>query len=67
VTAPGRILNELVIPRAIFRCEQLDRPLSFDRKFDLIVCTEVGEHIAETDPDFLLEPSLRMLTSCAIP
>jgi SAM-dependent methyltransferase len=52
---PWTDVNQLVIPRANFRCKQLDRSISFDRKFDLIVCTEVGEHLPETHADFLLE------------
>ena len=47
--------TQLVIPRANFRCEQLNRPLDFGQKFDLILCTEVGEHLPKSHSDFLVD------------
>jgi SAM-dependent methyltransferase len=46
---------QVLIPRDNFRCEKLDRVLSFDRKFDLVLCTEVGEHLPQTHADLLIE------------
>jgi SAM-dependent methyltransferase len=38
--------TQLVIPQSMFRCAILDHPIKFDRRFDLALCTEVGEHLA---------------------
>jgi SAM-dependent methyltransferase len=46
---------QLVVPRANFRCEQLDRSLDFGRKFDLVLCTEVGEHLPKNHSDLLVD------------
>jgi len=46
---------QLVIPSVNFRCELLDRPLDFGRKFDLILCTEVAEHLPRVHAAHLVQ------------
>jgi SAM-dependent methyltransferase len=39
--------SQLVVPEELFQCINLEDPLDLQRKFDLVLCTEVGEHVAE--------------------
>jgi len=47
--------TQLVIPQSAFRCAMLDHSITFGRRFDLIVCTEVGEHLAPSASQSLVD------------
>src|SRR2546426_3691918 len=40
--------SQLLIPRAFFMWRDLEKPLSLGRRFDLVLCLEVAEHLSET-------------------
>ncbi len=43
--------EQLVFPRERFRRQDLSRPLRLERRFDLVNCLEVAEHLPETRAD----------------
>ena len=51
--------HELLIPASAFRCLDLTRRIKLDRKFDLVLCLEVGEHLEQSDADTLLDTLTR--------
>jgi 2-polyprenyl-3-methyl-5-hydroxy-6-metoxy-1,4-benzoquinol methylase len=64
------LLNENLDESEFTTCN-LEEPLSFDKKFDLAVCLEVAEHLAEKSADMLIsnltEASDVIVFSAAIP
>ncbi len=64
-------LEQLLIPKNKFLSTDLKKPLKLDRKFDLVVSLEVGEHISEEKSevyvDSLVNLGDRILFSAAIP
>jgi SAM-dependent methyltransferase len=46
--------GQLLIPRTSFRSQLLSEPFSLDRKFDVALCLEVGEHLDEADAKTLI-------------
>jgi len=62
---------QLEIPSERFAAADLSRPVKFNRKFDLAVCLEVGEHLPAIDAPTLVESLSRLsevvLFSAAIP
>ena len=63
--------EKLVIPTALFRSTDLEKPLKMDRVFDLAVCLEVAEHlspeVADTFIGTLTNMAPVLLFSAAIP
>lgn len=61
----------LLIPREKFRTVDLRKPVTLDRKFDLVVCVEVVEHLPATAADALIDSLVNagdiILFSGAIP
>ena len=62
---------QLAIPKDSFRAEDLTKPLTFDRRFDLAQSLEVGEHLPTEASDALVGSlcagSDRVLFSAAVP
>ena len=46
--------KQLLIPADMFRCLDLTRPVELGRKFDLVLCLEVAEHLDQAHADALL-------------
>jgi SAM-dependent methyltransferase len=63
--------DQLEIPAECFRGMDLTRPISLDRRFDLVLCLEVAEHLPSSVADELVEGLCRLgdivLFSAAIP
>jgi len=63
--------SSLQIPPARFRVVDLGRPIEESRRFDLVVCLEVAEHLPATQADTIVESLTRLgdiiLFSAAIP
>ncbi|MEK7628433.1 MAG: GtrA family protein [Patescibacteria group bacterium] len=63
--------EKLVFPQARFRATDLEKPIAFDRSFDLAVCLEVAEHLPASVADMLIETLTTaariVLFSAAIP
>lgn len=63
--------EELLIPRDRFRAEDLSRPASLDRTFDLAACLEVAEHLPAAAAaglvKFLTSAAPVVLFSAAVP
>jgi SAM-dependent methyltransferase len=63
--------SSLQIPRTRFRVVDLGRPIEESRRFDLVVCLEVAEHLPATQADTIVESLTRLgdviLFSAAIP
>ncbi|MGH7898981.1 MAG: class I SAM-dependent methyltransferase [Candidatus Binatia bacterium] len=63
--------SRLQIPAACFRAADLARPPALERRFDLVVCLEVAEHLPETAErgfvDRLVELAPVVVFSAAIP
>jgi SAM-dependent methyltransferase len=61
----------LAIPRERFATHDLTAPLRLDRRFDLALCLEVGEHLPERAADVLVESlaglAPAVLFSAAVP
>jgi hypothetical protein len=61
----------LLIPGAHFEATDISRPLDLGRKFGLVECLEVAEHLPETHADTLVDTLARhgdvVLFSAAIP
>jgi len=51
--------GQLMIPRASFRNQILSEPFFLDRKFDVALCLEVGEHLNEADAKTLIANLVR--------
>src|SRR6516165_9758985 len=52
---PWTDLNRLLIPRENFHCVDLREALQLDRKFDLVLCLEMAEHIPEENAATLVK------------
>lgn len=65
------IKNSLQIPNSNFKAVNLNVPLNVGRKFDLIICLEVGEHLNKDASTILVDSITRhgdhVLFSAAIP
>lgn len=63
--------NKLHIPKEKFTATDLEKPLQFDRAFDMAICVEVAEHISHdssrTLVDNLTKAAPVILFSAAIP
>lgn len=61
----------LAVPEAVIAKVDLGRPFSLDRKFDLVLCLEVAEHLdpasAQTIVDTITAHGDRILFSAAVP
>lgn len=51
----GNMLDALVIDRNKFHTFDLTKELNLGRKFDLVICLEVAEHISEQYADTLIQ------------
>jgi SAM-dependent methyltransferase len=64
-------VEQLDIPPDRFRAMDLTRPISLERRYDLVLCLEVGEHIPPSDADGLVRSLTALgdtvLFSAAIP
>lgn len=49
------MLADLKIPGESFICGDLTKPLALNRKFDLVLCLEVAEHLHEEHADHLVK------------
>lgn len=71
VDGPWTAKDALVVPADIFVSADLSRPLTLNRKFDLVISTEVAEHLpldaAEIFIDNLVRHSDLVLFAAAIP
>ncbi|HRH51323.1 MAG TPA: class I SAM-dependent methyltransferase [Panacibacter sp.] len=47
--------SKLVIPEKYFTEKDLEQRLHFERKFDLVLCLEVAEHLSEQSADVMIE------------
>jgi hypothetical protein len=63
--------SKLLIPKESFFETDFDKPLAIDRKFDLAISIEVGEHLQESSAEFFVENITKsadfVLFSAAIP
>ncbi len=63
--------EELLIPREKFQATDLEKPLQIQRKFDLAICLEVGEHLPESSSSTLIASLVKLsdhiVFSAAIP
>jgi len=63
--------TSLLIPPADFKPTDISQPFNLERKFDVVECLEVAEHIPETSADTLIDNLVRhgdlILFSAAIP
>lgn len=63
--------NQLVISPSHFKEADLTKPFDLQRKFDLVICLEVAEHLPETSADDLVaslcKHGERIIFSAAIP
>jgi SAM-dependent methyltransferase len=64
-------VSTLVVPHDRFLTVDLTQPISMDRRFDLVLCLEVAEHIPAQAADLLVDSLTRLgpvvLFSAAIP
>lgn len=64
-------MKMLTFPTSHFRTTDLRNKFDFNRKFDLVICLEVAEHIQESSTDNLIESLVKhgdmILFSAAIP
>ena len=64
-------VDQLDIPPDRFRAMDLTRPISLERRYDLVLCLEVGEHLPPSDADGLVRSLTALgdtvLFSAAIP
>lgn len=62
---------KLQIPESLFVVQDLANPITFGRKFDLVLCLEVAEHLPEASADllveFLVQNGDRIVFGAAIP
>lgn len=63
--------DQLLVPKENFRHHDLAEPLDIGRRFDLVECLEVAEHVEEQKADILLGSIVRhadiVLFSAAVP
>ena len=63
--------SKLLIPKESFFAIDFDKPMEIDRKFDLAISIEVGEHLQESSADAFIENITKsadfVLFSAAIP
>jgi SAM-dependent methyltransferase len=63
--------SQLLIPKNFFVCHDLTKPLDLGRRFDLVLCLEVAEHLSESDGRNLIQSltmhSDRIVFSAACP
>ncbi len=71
IDGPYVELNKLVIPVEKFISKDLNRPFELNRRFDLIICLEVAEHLIEESADALVDSLIRhgdtIVFSAAVP
>lgn len=64
-------LSRLHIPQEFFQSHNLDNPLSISRKFDLVLCLEVAEHLSGENAERFVQDLTKLgnviLFSAAIP
>lgn len=53
------MVDELQIPRRMFICADLTQDINLNRKFDLVLCLEVAEHLEEQYADTLVDTAVR--------
>lgn len=53
------MIDELQIPRRMFICADLTKDINLNRKFDLVLCLEVAEHLEEQYADILVDTAVR--------
>ena len=51
----GILAEATVLPRGAYRMEDLAFPLDLARKFDMVICTEVAEHLAPAAGEILID------------
>jgi len=57
--------SSLVIPETKFRAVDLNKPFQLERRFDLVVCLEVAEHLPEDNAEQFMD-SLTKLGNCIL-
>jgi len=71
VDGPWVPAAQLLIPEDRFQRVELEKPLAFGRKFDLVLCLEVAEHLPARAADVLVESLVRhgdvVVFSAAVP
>lgn len=64
-------VNTLLVPQTDFRATDISQPFDLQRKFELVECLEVAEHIPEGNAEALIDSLVRhgdlVLFSAAIP
>jgi len=51
--------DEFLVPQDFFRKQDLSAPLDFGRKFDLVLCLEVAEHLEAENSETLIQSLVR--------
>lgn len=55
----ANMIDELVIPYSHFAASDLTKPLFLSKRYDLLLCLEVAEHLDEQYADVLVETAIR--------